>query len=259
MLKGLYTAHTGLLNEQHRMDTLTNNLANATTIGFKKEGATSQSFADVFAFKLKDESVGLHNVQWMGINNPGVKIGENYTDYTQGSFRITDNTYDLALGGNGFFVVEYTNSAGETSTLYTRAGSFTLTIDGYLVDKAGNYVLDQQNRRIQLDPLHDTAIDERGVIYQDGEEVAAIQVVDFEDYDYLEKNGDTYFRTVDGATQKESNATVNSGYVEMANVQVVQEMVNMISVTRAYEANQKIMQTYDGSLDIAVNQLGKLQ
>lgn len=102
MLKGLYTAYTGMINEQHRMDTMTNNLANADTVGFKKEGATSQSFDRVLAVKIKDESVGLQNVKRLGYNNPGVKIGENYTDFTQGSFRVTDNTYDLAIAGEGF-------------------------------------------------------------------------------------------------------------------------------------------------------------
>ena len=92
MLKGLYTAYTGLINEQNRMDILTNNLANASTVGFKKEGSTSQSFDDILTVKIKDASVGVQNVQRTGINNPGVKIGENYTDYSQGSFRVTGNT-----------------------------------------------------------------------------------------------------------------------------------------------------------------------
>ena len=121
MLKGLYTAHSGLLNEQNRMDILTNNLANASTVGFKKEGSTSQSFSEQLTYKLKDASVGLGTQQRIGSNTPGVKIGENYTDFSQGSFRSTDNTYDLALSGDGFFAVEHTNSAGETSTKYTRA------------------------------------------------------------------------------------------------------------------------------------------
>ena len=84
----------------------------------------------------------MRNVQKIGIKNPGVKIGENYTDYTQGSFRITDNTYDLALAGDGFFAIEFTNKAGETDTKYTRAGQFTLNKDGYLVTEEGDYVLD---------------------------------------------------------------------------------------------------------------------
>lgn len=259
MVKGLYSAWTGLVNEQNRMDIMTNNLANASTVGFKKEGSTSQAFSDVLAVKIKDESIGLANVQRIGINNPGVKIGENYTDYSQGSFRITGNTYDVALSGDGFFAIEFTNKAGETSTKYTRAGQFTLNKDGYLVTQEGDYVLGTDSQRIQLDTLHDASINTAGMIEQQGNVVAQIQVVDFENYDYLEKYGETYYEPIEGATMIESDATVNSGYLEMSNVQTVTEMVNMISITRAYETNQKIMQTIDNTLEIAANQLGRLQ
>ena len=259
MLKGLYVAHTGMVNEQNRMDILTNNLANASTVGYKKEGSTSQSFSDLLAVKIKDASIGEMNVQPLGWNQPGVKIGENYTDFTQGSFRITDNTYDLALSGEGFFALEFTNKAGETSTLYTRAGQFTLNKDGELVNQDGDFVLDTQNRHILLDTLKDASIDQSGTIYQDGRQVAQIQVVDFEDYDYLQKYGETYYRPIEGAQMTAANVQVYSGYLEMSNVSTVMEMVNLISVTRAYESNQKIIQTYDQSLDIAVNQLGKVQ
>lgn len=258
MLRGLYTAYTGMLNEQHRMDTLTNNLANASTVGFKKEGATSQAFESILTVKVKDQSVGTKNVERMGRNNPGVRIGENYTDYTQGSFRITDNTYDLALAGEGFFAIEFTNKAGETSTMYTRAGQFTLNREGYLVTEDGDYVLDTQNRRIRLNTLAETKISDDGTISQNGVNVARIQVTDFEDYNYLEKYGETYYRPVEGAKTTNASAEVKSGYLEMANVQIVSEMVNLISITRAYESSQKIIQTYDSSLEIATNQLGKV-
>lgn len=258
MLKGLYATYTGLINEQNRMDILTNNLANANTVGYKKEGSTSESFKDVLSFKLKDESVGVGLAQHIGWNNPGVKIGENYTDFTQGSFRITDNTYDLALAGEGFFAIEFTNKAGETSTKYTRAGEFTLNREGYLVTDDGDYVLDTQNRRIQLNTLLDSTISDNGTIYQNGAAVARIQVADFEDYNYLEKYGETYYQPVEGARMTNATAQVKSGYLEMANVQIVSEMVNLIAITRAYEANQKIMQTCDSTLEIAVSQLGKV-
>ena len=259
MVKGLYTAYTSMVNEQHRMDTLTNNLANADNVGFKKEGATSQAFADLLAVKIKDCSVGLGRVQPMGFHNPGVKIGENYTDYTQGSFRITDNTYDLALSGEGFFAIEFTNKAGETSTMYTRAGQFTLTREGFLVTEDGDFVLDTQNRRIQLNTLLDSRIDEDGTIYQNGRAVATIQVADFEDYNYLQKYAETYYYPLEGATLIPGNAQIYSGYLEMANVQIVSEMVNLIALTRNYESNQKIIQTIDSTLEIAVNQLGRVQ
>ena len=258
MVKGLYTAYTGMVNEQNRMDIMTNNLANASTVGYKKEGSTSQSFNDVLTVKIKDQSVGMRNVQKIGIKNPGVKIGENYTDYTQGSFRITDNTYDLALAGDGFFAIEFTNKAGETDTKYTRAGQFTLNKDGYLVTEEGDYVLDTQNRRIRLNTLLDSKITDDGTIYQNDQAVARIQVTDFEDYDYLEKYGETYYQPIEGAKTATADAQVKSGYLEMANVQIVSEMVNLISITRAYESNQKVVQTIDGTLDVAANQIGKL-
>lgn len=259
MLKGLYTAHTGLRNEQNRMDIMTNNLANASTVGFKKEGSTSQSFGDVLAVKVKDASVGLAIRQPLGINNPGVKIGENYTDFTQGSMRITDNTFDLAISGEGFFAIEFTSKAGDTSTKYTRAGDFTLNKEGYLVTNEGDYVLDVNSKRIKIDPLQDTAIKTDGSIEQNGVKVAQIGLVDFADYDYLEKYGETYYEAVEGAEFITSDAAIYSGYLEMSNVQVVSEMVEMINITRQYESNQKIMQTYDSSLEIAVNQLGRVQ
>lgn len=259
MLKGLYIAYTGMINEQHRLDTMTNNLANASTVGYKKEGATSQSFDEVLTVKIKDASTGDERlVQRLGRNNPGVKIGENYTDYTQGSFRVTGNTYDLALAGEGFFAIEFTNKSGETSTMYTRAGQFTLNREGYLVNEDGDYVLDEQSRRIQLDPLQEATISDDGTITQGGNQVARIQVIDFEDYNYLEKYGESYYRPVEGARTTQANAEVKSGYLEMSNVQVVSEMVNLISITRAYESNQKIIQTYDSSLEIAVTQLGRV-
>lgn len=257
MLKGLYTAYTGLRNEQYRMDIMSNNLANSSTVGYKKEGSTSQTFDAVLAYKLKDTTEVGNLPRRIGYNNPGVKIGEVYNDFTRGSFQITDNTFDLALSDNGFFTIEFTNKAGETSTKYTRAGDFTLNKDGFLVTKDGDYVLGT-NGRIRLDPNAEAAVNKDGSITQNGAVVARLRITDFEDYDYLVKYGETYFEPVEGAETKASEAEVFSGYLEASNVQVVSEMVDMINITRAYESNQKIMQTYDSTLEVAVNQLGRI-
>ena len=107
MLKGLYTAYTGMIQEQKRMDTLANNLANADTTGFKKEGLTSQSFDTVLVDKIRDDSDPYRYARRIGPANPGVKIGESYTDFTQGSLQVTDVSMDFALGGPGFFTVDY--------------------------------------------------------------------------------------------------------------------------------------------------------
>lgn len=264
MLKGLYTAYTGMMNEQHRMDTLSNNLANAATTGYKKEGSTSQAFSDVLAFKIKDTSESPNTARNIGSMNMGVKVGENYTNYDQGSFKSTSNTYDLALSGEGFFAVEFTNKSGEISTKYTRDGSFTLSEDGYLVTKDGDFVLGTTSANastfIRLDPLSAATVDKNGTIYQNDVAVAQLQITDFADYNYLEHYGENYYQPVEGAViqNASANTKVFSGYLEMSNVQVVSEMVDMISVTRQYEANQKIINAYDETLEIAVTQLGKV-
>ncbi|MBR6237756.1 MAG: flagellar hook-basal body complex protein [Lachnospiraceae bacterium] len=257
MVKGLYTAYTGMINEQNRMDVLTNNLANSDTNGFKKEGATSQAFDSLLALKIKDRSENPNLAHPIGIANLGVKVGENYTDYSQGAFKVTDRTYDVALSGEGFFNIEYTNKAGETSTMYTRDGAFVVNTQGYLVNKDGDYVLGQ-NGRIRLDPTKDVAIDTQGNISQDGARVAQIKLTDFEDYNYIEHFGENYYRPVEGATEKAATATTNQGFIETSNVQVVQEMVEMISVSRQYESNQRLITTIDGTLQIVSNQLGKV-
>ena len=256
MVKGLYTAYTGMINEQHRMDVLTNNLANASTVGYKKEGATSQAFDDVLALKIKD-TTDASMVKPLGGMSMGVKIGENYTDYSQGSLRETGNTYDIALSGSGFFTIEFKNKAGETSTKYTRDGGFTLDKEGYLVTKDGDYVLGT-NGRIKVDPLQTSVIDKLGRIYQNDKLVGTLKITDFEDYNYLEHYGENYYQTVEGAKEKNGQFQTISGYLEMSNIKVVSEMVEMISISRAYETNQKIVQAYDSTLEIAANQIGKL-
>lgn len=256
MVKGLYTAYTGMINEQHRMDVLTNNLANASTVGYKKEGATSQAFDEVLALKIKD-TTDAGRVKPLGGISLGVKIGENYTDYSQGSLRETNNSYDMALAGTGFFTVEFTNKAGQTSTKYTRDGSFTLNKEGYLVTQDGDYVLGK-NGRIRMDTLQPSVIDKQGNIYQDNRLVATLDITDFEDYNYLEKYGENYYQPVDGAREVNGDYQIIAGYLEMSNIKVVSEMVEMISVSRAYETNQKLIQTYDSTLEIAANQIGKV-
>lgn len=257
MVRGLYSAWTGMLNEQKRLDVIANNLANSATVGYKKEGVTSQSFREIMAVKTKDASVDWRQEK-IGMVRPGVKIGEVYTDYTPGSLRLTGNTYDMALDGDGFFAVEYTNAQGQTSTQYTRAGQFTMTREGDIVDVNGNHLMGESGRlQVPVDAL-EVVIATNGEVYADGELVDKIVVVDFEDYDYLKKFGETRCYPVDGARQIESAAQVIQGYTEQSNVNVISEMVNMIAITRAYEAGQKAIQTIDGSLELAANSVGRL-
>jgi flagellar basal-body rod protein FlgG len=254
MLRGLYTAYTGMLNEQYRMDIMSNNLANADTVGFKKEGSTSQAYSEVMAVKIKDTSENPNTPKEMGKMSLGVKIGETYTDYSQGSLRNTGNTYDITISGDGYFNVEFTNKAGETTTKYTKAGSLTLTNEGYLTTKDGDYILGEDGGRIQLSgTAAETAIDELGNIYQDGELVASLKISTFEDKNHLTHYGDVYWDADEEAGIKDAeNVKVYQGYTEMSNVSVVKEMVNMITISRQYEANQKMITTFDDSIEKSI-------
>ncbi len=250
MLRGLYTSYTGMLNEQYRMDIMSNSLANVNTVGFKKEGSTSQAYSDVMAVKIKDWTETPNTPKKLGNMSLGVKIGETYTDFSQGSFRTTENTYDLAIGGKGFFNIEFTNKAGETSTKYTRDGGFTITKDGYLVTKDGDYVLGE-NGRIQLSTTAgSTVFDRAGNIFQDDRLVASLKLSDFEDTNYLTHYGETMWDATEGAVEIEpEKAEVFQGFLEMSNASVVKEMVNMITISRQYESNQKMLTTFDDTLE----------
>ena len=139
MLRALYISYTGMLNQQHRLDTITNNLANSATTGYKKEGATSQTFDKVLMKKLNDGSENYIDKP-IGKMSLGVKIGENFTDYSQGSFKATENSLDLAIVNDGFFEISFKKANGESVMKYTRDGSFSLTETGYLVTKDGDFV-----------------------------------------------------------------------------------------------------------------------
>lgn len=247
MVKGLYTGYTGMVNSQKRLDVISNNLANATTTGFKAEGCTTQAFDSVYAIKIKDASVG-HLNQNIGSISLGAKIGETYRDWTQGSLQSTGNTFDFALAGKGFFSVEFTNKLGETSTMYSRDGAFQMNSEGYLVTKDGDYILGEGGR-IQLPTDFDElSVDSQGNIFADGQYVDTFALVDFDDYNYLEMYGENLFTTVEGAVQQECTATVNQGYLEASNINVVSEMVDMIAVAREYESGQKVIQAVDEML-----------
>lgn len=143
---------------------------------------------------------------------------------------------------------------------YTRDGSFRMNDQGYLQTHDGDFVLSTSGARIRLDPLLDVRIDTGGNIMQgeDNAPVAQIQIRDFRDYDYLERFGENDYQAVEGAAFQDAEAKVYQGFLESSNISVVTEMVNMINISRAYETNQKVIQTYDSTLDTAVNQIGKL-
>ncbi|MCM1157911.1 MAG: flagellar basal-body rod protein FlgF [Bacteroidales bacterium] len=261
MVRGLYTAWTGMVNEQKRLDVISNNMANADTIGYKKQNVTSQSFDDELTLRIHNNNAYSPLNYRIGNMNLGVKIGETYHDLTQGSLRETGNTYDLALSGDGFFTIQTTNKQGVTSVKYTRDGSFTVNTEGYLVTKDGDYVLDRNGGRIRI-PGAQTAtevtFDEQGNISVGGRRIAVLGIAGFANPQALLLYGENMYEATAAAGLQAGTAAVHQGYVEMSNTNVIEEMVDMITITRAYEAGQKMIQTVDNTLDNAVNQIGRV-
>ncbi len=259
MVRGLYTGWTGMYTEQKRLDVIANNIANASTTGYKQENVSSQSFDEHLAIRIRDNEDPLGRERVIGNMSLGVKIGEVYTNFDQGSVRHTGNTFDLALDGDGFFTMRVVDLAGNEHIRYTRAGNFNITQDGDVTDMDGNHL---QSEAGDLIVPTDTTIsfDKDGTVYSNGEAIDRLIITDFEDYKYLKKFADTMYEPVDGATEKEEvSYNVLQGYLEQSNINVVHEMVQMIDITRAYEANQKIIQTMDSTLDQAVNSVGRVQ
>lgn len=260
MVRALFTAWTGMRNEQRRMDVVTNNMANADTTGFKKIDVTAQSFDRQLAVKINDATEGLDVIRGIGGMTLGVKIGETYFDMSSGNFRETGSQYNFALSDRGFFTISTTDKGGTEHIRYTRDGDFTITREGFLVTKDGDFVLGDGGNRIQI-PGGNTVeinVNELGEIYVGENYVSTLQIVDFDNYDALSSYGENMYEPVAGANIIASNATVTQGYIEMSNVNMVTEMVDLIAITRAYETNQKMIQTVDRTLDKAANEIGRV-
>jgi flagellar basal-body rod protein FlgG len=257
MVRSLYTAYTGMYNEQTRLDIISNNIANAATSGYKQESVSSQAFEKMLAIKIRDGSDAYLD-RPIGKMSLGVKVGEVFTDFEQGSLRETSGTYDLALTGEGFFQVRVLAKDGSSSIKYTRDGNFNMTQEGFIVDYKGNH-LQGQSGDLQVDPTStDVVINRQGYVAVDGKIVDRVALIDFEDYEYLKKSGDTMYSTVNGATPKASTSGIEQGYLEQSNVNVVSEMVDMITITRAYEANQRVIRSVDTVLENAANKIGSV-
>ena len=275
MVRGLYTAWTGMINEQKRLDVISNNLANSATTAYKKEGMTSKAFSDVLAIKVDDPTVHFLN-QNIGKMSLGVKVGETYFDYSQGNLRETGNTYDLALEGDGFFTLRMVDKSGQEHIRFTRDGNFAVTNEGLLVTKDGDAVLDANLQEIYIPIDQDqlsVSFDKVGNISINGEFLASLNIVDFSNTDYVLKYGENMFELVqepvsysmndltldgEGSLLKSATATVHQGFEEMSNVNVINEMVQMITISRSYEANQKMIHTIDSTLDKVINEVGKV-
>ncbi|NLJ87877.1 MAG: flagellar basal-body rod protein FlgF [Epulopiscium sp.] len=252
MIRGLYTSAIGMTTQFKRMDVISNNLANADNTGFKKDIVVSRSFPEELTKRINDQKNGFSNNQNIGRMSLGLYVDEVYTNFRQGSLAQTSDPFNLALEGRGFFAIQ-----GEDGVeRYTRDGSFVLNSDGRLMTKEGNLVLGE-NGVISLEQ-GDVRIDEEGNIFLDNELVDRLRIVNFDNPETLRKVGDNLLERSNQTQEIAFEGRVTQGFLETSNVNVVDEMIDMITATRIYEANQKAIQTHDETLGKAVNEVGRL-
>ena len=260
MIRGWYIGSSGMNAQQSRLDTISNNLANVDTAGFKRDTTISKSFPELLLRRTEADGVqrnpfGSYDVApVIGKLGLGVETNENFTEFEQGSIRITDTSTDFALYGEGFFAVQTPN--GER---YTRNGNFHLGKEGILETKDGFPVLGEKGLiRLEDDTFQ---VNEDGIILtKEGDVVDRMKVVRFDNERYLKKMGGSmwYSTNVSGdahIAEGSERPKIFQGMMETSNVNVVNEMVKMIEVNRAYEASQKTIQSEDSMMGTLWNKV----
>ncbi|CAM3572535.1 flagellar basal-body rod protein FlgG [Arcobacter aquimarinus] len=259
MIRGLYTAATGMNSMQHQIDVTSNNIANVNTTGFKQDRAEFQDLMyetlNYTAGRTTQISLNPTGID-VGL---GVKISGIQKNFTEGDLKLTSNPYDLAIQGKGFFQI--TLPSGEIG--YTRNGAFKLDSEGNIVN-ANGYLLEPA---ITIpEDAKDISIGKDGIVSvtnANGEIILEqqITIVDFINPPGLIPLGDSLFMQsdasgdpIEGNPNEDQFGSIQQGMIESSNVKLVNEMVDLITAQRAYEANSKAITTADSMLDI-VNRL----
>lgn len=247
MIRGLYTAASGMVAEAMRTDVISNNLANANTAGFKKDVALTKDFASILISRVNDGPT--QNVGSLGL---GTVVDEVATIHSTGNMRSTGNDFDMAIEGKGFFTIQTPQGLR-----YTRNGTFSKNAKDELITNEGYTVLGE-NGAIRIPSGTKMVVSNDGNIMVDGQAVGKMQLVEFADEKQLIKEGGSLYNASAGQRPMAATGGVRQGFLEMSNVNVVGEMVNLISNYRAYEINGKVVQSHDQLIGKAVNEVGKL-
>ena len=258
MIRGIYTSALGMAGQMKRMDVVANNLANADTVGFKRDVVLTQSFTDVMMQRVREyEMRGINTTNITGPASLGLIVSSIHRDFSPGSFQPTGSPLDLAVNGPGFFEVAFTDSTGATTPMFIRSGSFTLNEGGILTTMGGHPVLNTAGGVITIPAGGHIAIHERGTIHVDGTYVDTIRLVDFEDHATLRPFGDNLYTTAGDSVEIPFTGRLVQGYIETSNVNIVREMVEMIALSRAYEANARVLAIADQTLGQAVSEIAR--
>lgn len=249
MVYGLWHSAAGLQAQQYRQAVITNNLANASTPGFK---------SDRIAFQERLSAArggGQHapgHATLDGLTG-GVFVTPAYTDFSPSSINPSPNSLDVAISGDGFLAVQ-----SPEGPRYTRDGRFHRTNDGALIHGAsGGAVLDTGGNPIVLDSNAAVKIDRRGRLSQNGEVVAQLELVDFADRGQLVKEGKNLF-SGDKARRIDAQGQIRQFATESSGVEPMSALVEMIAAARAYEVNASMITMQNETLGLAVNEVGRI-
>ena len=264
MWRGLYTATAGMITETTRTAVIANNLANVNTAGYKRDRALDREFEPMLIRRINDtEKMKITDFKGFSLDRRAPIVGmlglgsytqEIATDHAQGVMMTTGNPYDLAISGEGYFMVETPDGVR-----YTRNGSFYRAANGNLVTSDGRNVLDTQGRPLNIpETATGVVVNQRGDMYADGQLVGTLGFVQFNDRRAVLKQGDSLYYAQEGVRPAPATGMVEQGVLERANSNVVSEMVALINNYRVYEADSKAVTTQDTMLDHSVNEVGRV-
>jgi len=251
-----------MLLQRRKMETITNNITNAETTGYKKEYNVAHSFDEVMTRRINDvkRTPGSHGHPpgrtvlnpMVGPLNLGTQVDQLYINFDQGTLEGTERSTDLALIGDAFFVVQ--TEAGER---YTKAGHFYVNNEGYLIDGEGQFLLGT-NGPIYVGGLN-FHVDTSGNVYTEDGLSDTIRVVSFEDNEQLRRQGSNMYYSLEDPLPAAHPYTIAQGFLEMSNVDIGREMVDMLAMYRTYETNQRMITMIDETVGKAVNEIGRLR
>lgn len=260
MIRGLYTAVSGLITGEAKQSVVSNNMANANTVGFKGDNLSTKSFGDVM-LQNYDKVVNGKNVRnELGKLSMGSEINEVSTGFTQGTIEDTGKNTDFAIDGRGFFSVRRDDGVA-TKNFYSRDGHFHVNSQGFLVNDSGDKVLGRNTRTNAVEPIlvgsGSIQCDKSGNIKINNKDAYKFQLADFRDEKSLKKVGDNVY---EGQNPIQNvNISVKQNSLERSNINIVNEMVNMMTTMRNFESNQKVVQAMDETLGKAVNEVGAVR
>ena len=254
MIRGLYTAVSGMISLEAKQSSITSNLANINTNGYKAEEVNLKSFNEVMIQNRDNKN---NVTEGIGTLSLGVQIDGTSIRKEQGILKATDKTTDFAIDGEGYFIVN-----GGNENYYTKNGSFRVSTNGYLVNSSGLNVMGINKRTNNLEPIYvgtdNFVMNDRNELSVNGEEaVYKIATATFDKDEDISKIGENLYSSQN--PNLNSVVYIAQGALEESNVNLVDEMVNMLSVMRAFETNQKIVQSIDETLGKAANEIGSVR